>query len=280
MSGAAMSLHAESCGSGPPLLLLHGFTGCRASMRGVAEILAGGYRVILPDLPGHGCSPVPTAPPAHGMEACCDALAALLSRLGAEAPHVVGYSMGARVALSLAVRHPSCVRSLALVGGRAGIQDPAERAQRVAADIALAERIEARGVPWFVDYWMALPLFASQQRLGAARLAAAREQRLANRACGLAGSLRGMGAGAQAPLFDALPDVKVPVLLVSGAEDPRFTALAEDLARRLPRARCCVIPEAGHAVHLESPRAFGEALLGFLAEAEARSLSPALLETT
>jgi|GEM_PF-5080 len=271
---APMELSVEVRGSGPPVLVLHGFTGCGESMHEVADALAEGTRVILPDLPGHGGSPAPQDPEAYRMASCCDALAELLSRLGVGAAHVVGYSMGARVALALAVRHPRCVRSLVLIGGRAGIQDSARRARRVAADTSLAARILERGVPWFVDYWMAQPLFASQRRLGTATLASLRQQRLANRACGLAGSLRGMGAGAQPPLFGMLPEVAVPALLVTGALDQRFTALAEDLQRRLPEARCCVIPDAGHAAHLERPQAFAAALRAFLARTDTRFSFP------
>jgi pimeloyl-ACP methyl ester carboxylesterase len=139
----------------------------------------------------------------------------------------------------------------------------------VREDEALAERIERDGVPAFVDHWMSLPLFASQRRLGAAALAAAREQRLANRAHALASSLRGMGAGAQPFLGERLAAVRAPVCLVVGDEDRRFRRIAESLARELPRARVEVVAAAGHAAHLENPRGFLDITRRFLAEVEA-----------
>jgi pimeloyl-ACP methyl ester carboxylesterase len=116
---------------------------------------------------------------------------------------------------------------------------------------------------------MALPLFASQRRLGAAALAAAREQRLANRAHGLANSLRGMGAGAQPPLQGRLGGLRMPVCLVAGEEDSRFRAVARDLAAEIPDARLEVVPSAGHAAHIENPVAFQRIARRFLARASA-----------
>lgn len=278
-------LHVTEHGSGAPVLLLHGFSQGSPSMAVVAGELRAGRRVLAVDLLGHGRSDAPEDPAAYRMETCAADLAALLSALGAVPADVVGYSMGARAALALAVWEPRAVRSLVLVGGRAGIADPAERRARICADEALAEHILERGIDWFVEHWMALPLFASQRRLAPAVLAAGRRERRSQRPLGLAGSLRGMGAGAQPPLFDRLPGVAAPVLLVTGSEDTRFAALADDLARRLSRARRCVIPEAGHAAHLENPGAFGEALRRFLREVDARTAraeapaAPALEET-
>jgi 2-succinyl-6-hydroxy-2,4-cyclohexadiene-1-carboxylate synthase len=175
--------------------------------------------------------------------------------------------MGARLALGCAVRHPARVASLVLLAGRAGIADPGERASRRRADEALAARIEQSGVEAFVDEWLAQSLFATLQRLGAEFMARERTARLANDARGLASSLRTLGPAAQPPLFDALPRVTVPVLLVAGALDLRFVAAAHELARGLPRAEVCVIPDAGHATHLEQPEAFRRAVREFLRRA-------------
>ena len=177
--------------------------------------------------------------------------------------------MGARLALGCAVRHPGSVASLVLLGGRAGIADPIERAARRSEDDALAARIETVGVEAFVDEWLAQPMFASLRRRGARFLAEQRRQRLSNSARGLADSLRGLGPGAQPPLFDALPRVDVPVLLVAGALDRKFVALAHDLAGRLPQAEICEIADAGHAAHLEQPEAFVHAVQDFLRRATA-----------
>jgi pimeloyl-ACP methyl ester carboxylesterase len=161
---------------------------------------------------------------------------------------------------------PRCVRQVA----GAGIEAADARAQRRRRDAALAERIEREGVPAFVDAWMAQPLFESQRRrLSAAQLAAARAQRLDNRARGLANSLRGMGSGAQGPLHDRLATLHTPVCLVAGQDDARFCAIAADLAGRMPAAQVREIPRAGHAAHLENPRAFLGVAQRFFDEVEA-----------
>jgi len=159
------------------------------------------------------------------------------------------------------------VASLVLVAARAGIEDPVEREARRRADEALAARLEVQGIEAFVDEWMAQPLFETQRHLGSSFLATERCARLDNDARELAASLRALGPGAQPPLFESLPGLHVPVLLVAGALDRRFVALAHDLARRLPQAEVCEIADAGHAVHLEQPGAFLRAARDFLRRA-------------
>lgn len=264
-TAGGVSLAVRDEGTGPAALLLHGFTGSAETLSGVRDALRASHRVIRPDLVGHGESDAPDAAAAYTMPACVAQLGALLDALGVERADVIGYSMGGRVALSLAATAPARVRSLVLVGATAGLVAEADRAARVAADEALARRILADGVERFVDEWMALPLFASQRRrLGPEALAAARAQRLRGRAKGLAGSLRGMGTGAMPPLHAALPRLAMPVLLVVGGEDAKFRDIAVEMAATIPDAEVAIVAEAGHAAHLEQPAAFAEVLRGFL----------------
>lgn len=263
-----VSLSVEEAGSGPPLVMLHGFTGSARTLADTARRLAG-FRTLRVDLLGHGSSEAPREVGPYTMERCARQIAGVIDALAGGAAHVLGYSMGGRAALAVACLHPDRVRSAVLVGARAGFADPEERRARVAADEALARSIERDGLEAFVDRWMALPLFASQARLGPTFLAEARRQRLANRVHGLTGSLRGMGAGAQPPFFDRLASLAVPVLVVVGQEDPRFAAVARDLTARIPEARLACVPEAGHAAHLESPDAFARIVRRFLADVAA-----------
>lgn len=250
-----------------PLVVLHGFTGSADSMGGTAADLAGPRRVFAVDLVGHGRSEAPADPTAYAMECCADQVADALGALGLGRADWLGYSMGGRVALSAAVRRPEWVRRLVLVGASPGIADPGARARRAREDEDLAARILERGLEAFVDEWMAKPLFASQRRLGPEALARARSQRLRCDAAGLAASLRGMGTGAMPPLHDSLEKVDAETLLVVGEEDAKFRRLAETLARGLRRARIAVLPGAGHAAHLENPRAFRREAETFLARA-------------
>ena len=264
----ARALPCERRGCGPPLVVLHGFTGSGRSMAGVAAALESEYEILAPDLPGHGRAVGGADDGGYRFDDCIDALAATLHACGHARAHWLGYSMGARLALACAVRHPGTVASLVLLAGRAGIEDATEREARRAADDALAARLESQGIGPFVDEWLAQPLFASLQRLGPGFMASERRERLANDPRELAASLRALGPAAQPSLFAQLPRVRMPVLLVAGALDVRFVAAAYDLARRLVRAEVCEIADAGHAAHLEQPAAFIAAVREFLRRAD------------
>ncbi len=265
-AAATPPLHVACAGDGPPVVLLHGFTGSVETMAGVRDGLVDRWRTLSVDLPGHGRSHTIHDPASCAMEPTCDALGRVLDVHALPSAAWLGYSMGGRIALGVAVRHPERVRRLVLVGASAGLADPAARAARRAADDALALRIEREGLPAFVEHWMSLPLFASQARLGSAALAAARAQRLGCDPRGLAASLRGIGTGAQPPLHALLARVRMPVLLAVGEEDAKFRGIAGELAARLPNARVAVITGAGHAVHLEAREAFLDVVRSFLAE--------------
>ncbi len=263
--GVCLRVVSRGSPQAPALILLHGFTGSAESMAGVGEAFSRGYRVYALELVGHGESDAPEALEFYSMERCVGQVLAVLDALRIQRAHFVGYSMGARVALCLAVAEPDRVASLILIGVSPGLAKAQERAERVEADRALADGILEHGVEKFVDDWMALPLFASQKRLGAPALAQARNQRLACNPLGLANSLRGMGSGVMPPLADSLPGVDVPVLLVAGREDEKFSAIANSLLLRFPQAELLEVAEAGHAVHLEQPRAFQAGCTNFLA---------------
>ncbi|HPG24072.1 MAG: 2-succinyl-6-hydroxy-2,4-cyclohexadiene-1-carboxylate synthase [Spirochaetaceae bacterium] len=259
----------RDAGAGRSVLVLHGFTGSAESMQGVARDLAGRREVVRLELVGHGGSDAPRELAAYAMPACAGQIVDAVAGLGLERPHLLGYSMGGRAALAAAIAAPEAFSSLVLVGATAGIADPIARAERVVADEALAARIEREGIEAFVDAWMALPLFASQARLGPEALARSRRDRLRQRPQGLANSLRGMGAGAQPPLHDRLDRIAVPVLLVVGEEDAKFRGIAEELRRLLADARIAILPDAGHAAHLEAPAAFAACVSHFLDDVDA-----------
>lgn len=252
-----------------PLVLLHGFTGDSGSWADLLPHLDAGRPVFGIDLVGHGQSEAPEEAGCYTLPVTLAAIGALLDRRGPARAHWLGYSMGGRVALALALAAPERVASLALVGSSPGIADPAERAERRRADEAWAARIEREGMAAFVDAWMAQPLFASQARLGPERLARMRERRLANRPRALAATLRGMGTGSMPPLWEPLPGLRPPLLLIAGAEDAKFCAIHRAMAERLPGASRIEIPEAGHAPQLEAPAALGRALRAFLRPLEA-----------
>ena len=258
-----LGFNVEMVGEGPALLLLHGFTGSLETWRPFFEGWPG-FKLVAVDLTGHGGSDAPPDAARYAIELCVAGLTGVLDNLGIERATVLGYSLGGRIALQLALARPERVSALVLESASPGIEDAAERAARVAADEALAVSIERDGVAAFVDGWHALPLFASQRRLPAERQASLRAQRLENDAAGLANSLRGVGAGRQAWLLPRLPTFGAPALLIAGALDERYCDLARRMAAALPDARVEIVAEAGHAVHCEQPAAFASTVSAFL----------------
>ena len=256
----------RSRGAGSPLLLIHGFTGRGTSWGHHATAFARHRRVISVDLPGHGRSGIPSDPGRASVERTADDLAVILDRVRATPADVIGYSLGARVALRLAIVHPSAIRRLVLESPSAGLPTEPERSARRAADAALADRLERDGIEAFVDEWERQPVFASQRHLPAATAVRLRSERLRNRPAGLAASLRGAGQGVMVPLHDRLGEVRAPTLVIAGALDPAGCARADVVAAAIPDARLVVLAGAGHTPHLETPTAFRSLALAFLEE--------------
>ena len=254
----------EAAGEGEPLILLHGFSGDSTTWNKIASQLRDSFRLIKLDILGHGVSDKPVQTASYGMEAVAADLIDVLDQLGLAQAHLLGYSMGGRLALTLALRQPERFRSLVLESASPGLADAAERAQRRRRDDALADDIEAQGILWFVNYWEHLPLWASQSQLPAAVLAAQRSQRLRNSTLGLANSLRGMGSGVQPNLWSELPDLRIPTLLLVGDNDEKFLKINNQMAQLIPLSRVALLPSAGHNTHLENPCAFSGAVRSFL----------------
>jgi 2-succinyl-6-hydroxy-2,4-cyclohexadiene-1-carboxylate synthase len=285
-------------GRGRPVLFLHGFSGSGLSWAGIAG-LGGLVRAIVPDLPGHGGTGWEAAPgtalgtgatgggaagatggvagtadgmpdrrPRASVERTADDLAAIVRRLGAEPIDVVGYSMGARIALRLTVAHPELVGRLVLEAPSAGIADPVARAERAAADAARARLAVGEGIEAFAARWEAEPVLAGEAALPADVRARQAAIRRSHTPLGLAASLVYAGQGAMEPLHDRLAAITAPTLVVAGAEDPVRTR-AEVVAAAIPGARLALVPGAGHAPHLERPERFHALLFDFLTEAAA-----------
>jgi 2-succinyl-6-hydroxy-2,4-cyclohexadiene-1-carboxylate synthase len=261
-------LNVEQTGDGLPLLLLHGFTGSCETWSPFESSLGRHFRLISIDLPGHGQSDSPGEPQRYRMERAAQDVLAILDRLGLNHITVLGYSMGGRLALHVVLAAPDRIRALVLESTSPGIPDSDDRAIRIESDEELAQVLEHEGIETFVDRWERQTLFSSQTRLTAAARARLREQRLRNNPAGLAGSLRGAGAGAQKSLWGQLPVVCQPTLIIVGAEDTKYRRIGCEMAEALPVASLVVVPRAGHTVHLEQPSAFEQQVLNFLSRRE------------
>jgi 2-succinyl-6-hydroxy-2,4-cyclohexadiene-1-carboxylate synthase len=246
-------LHVERWGKGPPVVALHGFTQSARAWGPFGQHLGTGHEVLGVDAPGHGRSASVRADLPRGAD--------LIAATGGSAAYL-GYSMGGRFALHVALRHPHLVRRLVLLSASAGIDHPGERATRRQADEALATQVERDGVAAFVAWWLDRPLFATLPPE-----AAAVDARLESTAAGLASSLRLAGTGTQEPLWDRIHELEMPVLILAGALDVAYAQRAERMASCIgANANVAVIGGAGHACHLERPDACWAAVGPFLSE--------------
>jgi len=234
------------------LVLLHGFGGTRRAWDAVVPELGGErYRPVALDLRGHG----EAADAEPSFEGCLqDVLAVAPERFA-----LCGYSLGGRIAQQVALAAPERVTRLVLVSTTAGIDDPDERAARRAADVVLAEEIEAMSPEEWAERWMSVPLFAGTPPDAAARW---REDLLRNDPRRIAAVLRALGAGVMTPLWDRLGELEMPVTVVVGERDAKYRALADRYRTLLSRVEVVVIPGAGHGLPREAPRELAAAILG------------------
>ncbi len=259
-------LPVRSLGAGPPCLLLHGFTGSGAAWPQACVDGVGRHgRLLVPDLPGHGAAHRSNTVESYRLPSVLDALVGALDRAGVDRAVWMGYSMGGRLALAAAVLRPERVAGLVLESASPGLATEGERAARRDRDHLLAKRILEDGTAAFVDAWMSQPLFASQHALGEATLQAERSRRLRNDGPALAACLEGLGTGSQPSFWDRLGEIRVPSLVLTGALDHKFTSIGDRMMARMPDAVHEVVPDAGHAVHLERPREWVESVSRFLA---------------
>lgn len=254
-----------SSSAGPRFLALHGFTGSGVDWAPLAGRLPGEW--AAPDLLGHAGTPC-TDPARFRFEAQVRDLTPLRESLGWERPLLIGYSFGGRLALGALAADPQAYLGAVLIGATAGIPDAAARTHRLADDRVRAEVIRHLGTRRFLESWQRRPLLATQRRIAREDRARMARARSLHDPEGLALSLRGAGTGSMPPLWGQLPGAAGPVLLLSGSEDPKFQALARDLAAALPRARCVTIEGAGHCAHLEAPDAAATAILEFVSTLE------------
>jgi 2-succinyl-6-hydroxy-2,4-cyclohexadiene-1-carboxylate synthase len=260
------TLSSEIKGEGAPLLVLHGFTGDRSTMSSISEPLSKNYSVVSIDLPGHGSTVKDLEPYLFNFENTLAAIIEVMEFHNQQEFNVLGYSMGGRLAIGLATKYPNKIKNMILIGATAGITDENQRTARRRSDDRLADEILEKGIEWFVEYWMDQPIFESQIRIDSETFDASRRQRLKNDAHGLANSLRGSGTGSQPSLWRKLNEITSPTLILAGEEDSKFRSLAVRLNSGINKSGIVVVPESGHACHLENPNFTLEAIEAFLEE--------------
>ncbi|MBN2307992.1 MAG: 2-succinyl-6-hydroxy-2,4-cyclohexadiene-1-carboxylate synthase [Candidatus Hydrogenedentes bacterium] len=251
----------------PVIVFLHGFMGRGSDWDAMAAELAPSHASLLVDLPGHGRTRIGPGARVPDFETTCAALDRLVAGLEMARHAVVGYSMGGRLALYWALRHPGGIERLVLESASPGLRGEGERAARRAEDERRAIELETGDFEAFLRRWYAMPLFASLAR-DPERLEGVIARRLENDPAQLAASLRAAGTGRQPSLWNELGGLSMPALLLAGEEDAKFQGIASAMAAACPAARAEVVAGCGHNIHLEQPGAFAQRLRAFLAPAE------------
>jgi pimeloyl-ACP methyl ester carboxylesterase len=241
-----VSIYYEVQGSGPPLLLTHGYSSTSGMWQGQIAALSKHHKLVLWDMRGHGQSGYPEDTAAYSEALTVADMAALLDAVGAETAIVGGLSLGGYMSLAFYRAHPSRVRALLIIDTGPGFKkDEAREAWNKRAHDT-GDRFEREGLEVLKS--------ASRERSSVTH----------RDASGLARAARGMLTQRDARVIESLPDIKVPSLIVVGADDTPFLAASDYMAAKIPGAQKVVIPAAGHAVNIDQPQAFIDAVLPFL----------------
>jgi 2-succinyl-6-hydroxy-2,4-cyclohexadiene-1-carboxylate synthase len=247
----------------PTLVFLHGFLGRGADWLPIAEDLSSDYHCLLPDLPGHGANTNldPALPLTFDLLA--GGLSATLDSAGIERPALIGYSLGGRLALHYACTRGDRLSALVIESASPGLRTEAERSDRRALDDERAARLRAAGMKAFLETWYRADLWASL-RARPDLLSTLIDDRRAADPLPAARALTDLSPGRSAPVWDCLPALRIPVLLLSGDLDPAYTRILSEAAGLIPGSTHVRIDDAGHNIHLEQPVKFVASLQSFL----------------
>src|SRR3954462_6541536 len=248
-----VKIHYEVHGNGPTLLLTHGYSSTSAMWKDQIEALSKQHRLVLWDMRGHGQSDYPDDPAAYSEALTVADIAALLDEVGSTSAIVGGLSLGGYMSLAFYRVHPERVSALLIIDTGPGFKkhDAREAWNKRAHDTG--DRFEREG--------LAVLKSLSRERSTVSH----------RDASGLARAARGMLTQRDARVIESLPNIKVPSLVVVGADVTPFLAASDYMAAKIPGARKVVVPAAGHAVNIDQPQAFIEAVLPFLDGLDAKS---------
>ena len=262
MTRSRLSYRVSPDLSRPPVLLLHGFLGRASDWDDIATELTPDFHTIAVDLPGHGES-ANLPDDCYPIDGCAREIIALLDELALAEVGLVGYSMGGRLALYLAVHYPTRFTRVVLESASPGLRTEDQRKERREQDNERARKLESTSLDAFIREWYAQPLFTS-----VASRPELLEQLIGMRSTGdpnaLAKSLRLMGTGDMPSLWDSLGTLPMPLLCMAGELDPKFAALAREMVVGIPNGHAAIIPDAGHMLHFEQPELYIDRVRSFL----------------
>ena len=245
-----------------PILFLHGFMGIGADWLPITNHLSHRFFCIMPDLPGHGKNTgFPISRPLN-FDIVSAGLIDLIDQLELGQVSLVGYSMGGRLSLYTTLKYPTKITSLVIESASPGLVAQEERQERATLDDRQAERLLAGGIDAFVEAWYNLPLFETLHR-HPQLLAAVKKTRKKNNPRWVAKIISELSPGRQPVLWEQLSMLTMPVLLMAGALDKKYTELITIMGQKIPYGVTHIIPDAGHIIHLEQPARFVELIGNF-----------------
>ncbi|MEG4496006.1 2-succinyl-6-hydroxy-2,4-cyclohexadiene-1-carboxylate synthase [Microcoleus sp. F10-C6] len=245
----------------PIIFLLHGFTCDCQDFSPIISLLSKNYCCLAVDLPGHGETRVIGDEICYNMSNTAEALIELLDDLQIDKCLLLGYSMGGRLALYMTLHFPERFEKVVLESASPGLKTEKERSHRLQADSQIAQKLENSNIKDFLLNWYDRPLFKSLKN--SPHFDKLIETRLANNPLELAKSLRNMGTGNQPSLWEKLPQNQIPILLLAGEYDDKFTTINTEIAKLCPAATLEIVPKAGHNIHFENSENFGSVVREF-----------------
>lgn len=248
-----VNLYYEVHGSGPTILLTHGYSATSQMWQGQVEALSKDHQLVIWDMRGHGQSDSPDDPALYSEPATVADMAALLDTVGATSAIIGGLSLGGYMSLAFHRVHPDRTEALLIIDTGPGYKNDEAREGWNRTSLKTAERYETEGLK-------GLEAGSPERRLARHRSAK-----------GLALAARGMLTQRDAGVILSLPDIRVPSIVVVGSEDTPFLAASDYMAAKIPGAKKAVIEGAGHAANIDQPEAFNAAIVGFLDRLKAQT---------
>lgn len=256
-------------GQGESVMMLHGFTGSLYTWQRFVTSFKNDFRFVVPSIIGHGKTDAPLEMNRYSVESVASDLNEILDQLKIDKIHLVGYSMGGRLAIAFALNYPRRLKSLILESASAGISTKKEREKRQESDRKLALKIEEEGLEAFIDYWENIPLFQPlKKKLSFPDKLRLRTDRMSHKSNGLSASLKMMGSGSQPYYMNKLGRIKIPTLILTGKNDEKFCRIGEEMATQITNCELRIVTNAGHVIHLEQPEKFDKIVFDFIKKVE------------
>ena len=246
----------------PRILFLHGFMGSLQDWDSIINRLQNNYYCLAIDLPGHGRTRNPET--RYSFAEAGASLIDLLKDINFSPFSILGYSLGGRLALYIALRYPGLVSKVILESASPGLKSSRQRTIRKLQDETLAIKLVNSDFNQFLQEWYDQPLFNSlRQHRDFKKLL--KERKMSNPE-ELAVSLTALSTGKQPSLWDLLSENKIAILLLAGELDLKFRGIARQMSRQCPTCKTKIIKNAGHNIHFEDPDEFTNICIEFLSD--------------